>query len=211
MNRLIPVLTAAVCIVMTGCHRDMWDQPKVTTLQESDFFRDGSGARTPVEGTVARGKLNEDSLLHDGIENGAPATRFPYRITKEILEKGRERYDIFCLPCHNQSGDGFGMIVQRGFQQPKPFTHPSVVERPVGYYIGVLRFGFDKMNGIEDPNLADKVHPPLGKAMNADERWATVAYIRALQRSQNARVSDVPQEILPNLDKPKDEGGKSDH
>jgi hypothetical protein len=198
-------------VFAAGCHRDMWDQPKITTLQESDFFADKSGARTPVAGTVARGHLNEDELLHDGTESGATATRFPYEITKEILEKGRGRYDIFCLPCHGQSGDGLGMIVQRGFKQPRPLSDPAVMSRPVGYYFGILRFGFDKMNGITDPALADKVHPPIGKAMSVDEKWATIAYIRALQRSQTATAADIPPEEIQRLNAPEQEGGGGDH
>lgn len=198
-------------VLAGGCHRDMWDQPKITTLQESDFFADKSGARTPVPGTVARGRLNEDELLYDGTENGATATRFPYEITKEILEQGRERYDIFCLPCHGQSGDGLGMVVQRGFKQPRPLYDPAVMSQPVGYYFGVLRFGFDKMNGITDPALGDKVHPPLGKAMSVEEKWATIAYIRALQRSQTATTADIPPEEMQRMNVAEQKGGAGGH
>lgn len=211
MSRMV-LFAFGLCVAVAGCHRDMWDQPKITTLQESDFFADKSGARTPVAGTVARGKLNEDDLLYNGTENTVVAVRFPYRITKEILEKGRERYDIFCLPCHGQSGDGLGMIVQRGFKQPKALYDPVVMRRPVGYYFGVLRFGFDKMNNITDPALADKVHPPLGKAMSVDEMWATVAYIRALQRSQTATLADIPKEELEKMNASAEgKGGGSGH
>jgi hypothetical protein len=189
----------------------MWDQPKVTTFDESEFFKDGSGARMPVPGTVPRGQLNEDELLHQGTENGEVSTRFPYRVTKAMLESGRERFDIFCLPCHGQSGDGQGMIVQRGFQQPKPLTDATIVSRPVGYYFGVLTRGFDILNGISDPAKQDKVHPPLGKVMSPDEKWATVAYIRALQRSQSATVADVPQDERAKMDNPNQGGAPSDH
>lgn len=194
-------LTAA--LVTAGCERDdMWEQQRTSTLGPSDFYDDNQGARAPVEGTVAQGHLKEDDFLHRGVENGEIATRFPFPITKKHLEDGRVKYDVFCLPCHARVGDGYGMIVQRGFKQPASFHIDRLRNASPGYYYSVLVNGF-RQTQRPDADLKDddKVHPAIAKNLTAEERWSVIAYIRALQLSQNAKLSDVPSDRVDELNK----------
>lgn len=157
----------------------MHDQPRYEPLEASTFFKDGRASRPQVPGTVARGQLKIDGLLYSGKIAGKPVDAFPFPITKDILARGQERYNIFCAPCHARIGDGAGMIVQRGMRQPPSFHIQRLREAPAGYYFDVITNGFGAMY-----SYADRV------AVN--DRWAIVAYIRALQLSQNAALEDVP-------------------
>lgn len=157
----------------------MQDQPKYIPLRDSGFFGDNRSARPVVEGTVARGHLREDDLLYRGKVDGAPAAAFPFPVTAEILERGRERYDIYCSPCHGGAGYGDGMIVRRGFRKPTSFHIDRLREAPPGHFFDVITNGFGAMY-----SYASRVKPR--------DRWAIAAYIRALQLSQNARIDDVP-------------------
>jgi mono/diheme cytochrome c family protein len=163
----------------TGFEHGMEKQPKLKPLQPSEFFSDGRGSRPGVEGTVARGDLQEDTLFYTGKENGRDALRFPEPVSAKLLTRGRERYDIFCAVCHDRTGSGNGMIVQRGFPRPPSFHQARMVAAPVGHYFDVITHGFGRMY-----SYGDRVPP--------QDRWAIVAYIRALQRSQNAGLADVP-------------------
>jgi len=169
----------AVLATAGGCHNDMRDQPRSDPLEASDFFSDGVASRSPVPGTVARGQLKADAQLESGMVDGKLATSFPYPVTADMLARGRERFGIFCTPCHGQLGDGQGMVVRRGFKQPSSFHVDRLRAAPPGYFFDVMTNGFGVMS-----SYASQV--PVA------DRWAIAAYIRALQRSQYARLADVP-------------------
>jgi len=172
-----------------GCRQDMFDQAKVKPMARSEFFDDGRAARPPVPGTVARGQLNDDEHLHTGRVGGALVTMFPYEVTREMLDRGRERYNIFCTPCHDPVGNGNGMIVRRGFRQPPSLHDQRLREAPVGHHFDVITNG---LGAMPDNRAQIPVH----------DRWAIVAYIRALQLSQNATTADVPPAEMQKLREP---------
>ncbi|MBA2307570.1 hypothetical protein H0W26_05550, partial [Candidatus Dependentiae bacterium] len=146
-NSIIAVAGLAV-VSAVGCQRDdMWYQTKVETYESSDFFAGGQASRKPVGGTVARGSLKEDSLLYLGTTGGTQTAVFPFKITKEILDRGRNRYEIFCRPCHGKTGDGLGMVVQRGFKQPDSFSSDRLRSASPGYLYQVLAKGYTDANG----------------------------------------------------------------
>ncbi|MGH9313761.1 MAG: c-type cytochrome [Vicinamibacterales bacterium] len=156
----------------------MHDQPKYEPLEASTFFRDGQASRPLVEGTVARGQLREDEHLYTGKVNGQPATTFPFAITREMMDRGQERYDIYCAPCHDRAGTGDGMIVKRGYRMPQSFHIDRLREAPPGHFYDVVTNGFGAM-----PDYRAQIRP--------EDRWAVVAYIRALQLSQHASEADT--------------------
>lgn len=181
---------AAVVLALglaAGCRLDMHDQPRYEPLEASTFFEDGRSARPRIEGTVARGELREDVHLYTGRVGGELATTFPFPVTRETLERGRERYQIFCSPCHGGLGNGNGIIVQRGFTQPTSFHDPRLRNVAPGYIFDVVTNGFGAMTSYRT-----RVRP--------EDRWAVTAYIRALQLSQNARLSDVPPDVRSELE-----------
>ena len=157
----------------------MHDQPRFEALEASDFFEDGRSARPYVNGTIARGALRDDEHLYFGRVNGEIADTVPLPVTRELLEKGHERFDIFCTPCHGQLGNGEGMIVQRGFRRPPSFHEERLRNMPVGHFYDVISNGFGTM-----VDYSSRVAPR--------DRWAIAAYIRALQLSQRATLEDVP-------------------
>lgn len=167
----------------SGCEirKAMYDQPKLKPLQRSEFFSDQRASRPLIEGTVAQGQLREDAHLYDGTEHGKPAESFPFPVTREVLLRGQERYNIFCSPCHDRAGTGNGMVVQRGFKKPVSYHDPRLRASPPGYFYAAIKNGFGQM-----PSYADQI--PV------QDRWAIIAYIRALQLSQNATLEDVPAE-----------------
>lgn len=175
------------CLVLTaGCRQDMHDQPRYEALEASAFFPDHRSARPLVEGTVARGNLQADDHLYQGRENGEVAKTFPFPITEQVLLRGQERFNIYCSPCHSQLGDGQGMIVQRGLKQPPSFHIDRLRDAPVGYFFTVITSGFGVMF-----DYADRI--------SVEDRWAIIAYIRALQLSQHATLADVPAEERQKL------------
>lgn len=182
MHKYLSILLIGFALAGSGCEirKAMYDQPKYEPLQKSDFFADGRSSRPLIDGTVARGELRDDELLYTGKENGEEAKRFPFPITKEVLLRGQERYNIYCTPCHDYAGTGRGMVVQRGFKQPTSFHDQRLRDSAPGYYFTVITGGFGQM-----PSYADQV--PV------KDRWAIAAYIRALQLSQHATVDDVPE------------------
>jgi mono/diheme cytochrome c family protein len=183
-------LLLLAALVVSGCRQDMHDQPKFEPLEASSLFVDGRSSRAPVEGTVARGQLREDAHLYQGLQpDGQPVATFPYPMTPEQLQQGRERYDVFCSPCHGRSGDGLGMIVRRGFKQPTSFHDPRLRDSPPGYFFTVITNGFGQMS-----SYASQVKP--------EERWAIVAYIRALQLAANAPVESLSEEERQRLAEP---------
>lgn len=241
---------AALLALAPGCRQDMHDQPRYEPLEPSTFFEDGRGSRPPVEGTVARGSLREDSEFFTGRAGGngraggaaqgqqpsnigttetgttsvsgtgaggTGATRgttmtggaaltnqgaaqssdvfaqyegfvtaFPYPVTKEVLDRGEERYNIFCSVCHSRTGDGNGMVVRRGYRKPPSFHEDRLRQAPVGYYFDVITNGFGAM-------------PDYSAQITARDRWAIIAYLRALQRSFQGTPADVPPDQRDRL------------
>jgi mono/diheme cytochrome c family protein len=174
-------LVLAVLLVAglaAACRQDMHDQPRIEPYEESDFFADGRGNRMPVEGAVARGQLRADEAFYTGLAGDQFVEVLPVEVTRELLDRGRERYDIFCSPCHSRVGDGRGMIVRRGFKQPASFHEQRLRDQKIGYFYDVISRGFGEMS-----SYAAQVEP--------EDRWAIAAYIRALQLSQNVVVADL--------------------
>jgi mono/diheme cytochrome c family protein len=165
---------------LTGCDmRDMYNQPKYTPLQRSEFFDDERSARPMVPDTVARGQLRTNEAFYAGTVSGKFVESIPLPVDSTLLWRGQERYDVFCAPCHDRTGAGNGMIVQRGFRQPASFHVQRLRDAPAGYFYDVITRGFGAMQ-----DYAAQITP--------EDRWAIVAYMRALQLSQNATVADVP-------------------
>jgi mono/diheme cytochrome c family protein len=180
-DRAISALALIAAIALwSGCRLDMHVQPKQNPLSPSDFYPDKRSARPLVEGTVARGQLHEDTYFYTGKIGDNPGDVMPFPVTKEVLERGRERYNIYCAPCHSRIGDGNGFIPSRGFTRMPPSYHiPRLQKAPLGYFFDVMTNGFGIM-----PDYASQVSP--------EDRWKIVAYIRALQLSQSASMKDVP-------------------
>jgi mono/diheme cytochrome c family protein len=164
---------------LAGCRLDMHLDPKFKPLDKSDFFEDGRSSRALVPGTVARGELRDDTYFYTGMVGKDPGNEMPFPATREVLERGRERFNIYCSPCHSQLGDGNGMIVQRGYRRPPSFHDPRLRAAPLGHFFDVMTNGFGAM-------------PDYAAQIPARDRWMIAAYIRALQRSQNATATDVP-------------------
>jgi len=173
-----PLALLAV-LALAGCRQDMHDQPRFKPLAESDFYPDLRSARPPVEGTVARGQLHEDTYLYTGKMGNSPGDYMPFPVTEDVLVHGRERFNIYCAPCHSRVGDGNGMIVQRGFRAPPSYHTERLRKAPLGYFFDVMSNGFGAM-------------PEYASQIPVRDRWDIVAYIRALQLSQGATMSDVP-------------------
>jgi len=176
----------ALVLLFAGCRLDMHLQPKYLPYEKTDFFADGRSERQPVPGTVARGQLRTDELFYSGRENGVVVDKFPFPITHADLERGRERYNVYCTPCHDYTGSGRGMIVQRGFPQPPSYHIQRLREAPVGHFYEVMTNGFGAMY-----SYAARIEPA--------DRWRIAAYIRVLQLSQNATIQDVPESERQNL------------
>ena len=221
---LVAVVTVFIALLVSGCRQDMHDQPKYKTFAASPFFADGQASRPPVRGTVARGTLHDDALLYTGkldaqsaqipgppiaqaaaqapvvgIPTAVPAPSpdktglgfanlFPFPITAEVLNRGETNYNVYCSVCHDRLGTGDGMIVRRGYRRPPSYHTDRLRQAPAGYFFDVITNGFGAM-----PDYAVQISPP--------DRWAIVAYIRALQISQNAAIADVPADKRSELEK----------
>ena len=180
------ILTGILAVATSGCRQDMHDAPRYDPLESSALNRGTPSALAPVAGTVARGQLNENTLLHTGQLNGEPATVFPFEITRADLDRGQERYNIYCAPCHSRTGDGVGMVVQRGYRQATSYHIDRMREAPVGYFYDVITNGFGAM-------------PDYRAQVAVEDRWRIVAYIRVLQLSHQATIADVPAAELDRL------------
>ena len=167
-------------VLLCGCRQDMHVQPKYVPEDLSTFFADGRSERPVVEGTVARGQLRTDELLYIGRVSGVVADLFPFPITATDLSRGRERYNIYCSPCHDYTGNGQGMIVQRGLPSPPSFHLERLRQAPAGHFFEVITNGFGLMY-----SYASRVPP--------EDRWRIAAYIRALQLSQHGSTADIPE------------------
>jgi hypothetical protein len=180
LRQSIVVIALAGTALLAACRLDMQVQPRVNPLAKSDFFPDQRSARPPVEGTVARGQLHEDAYFYTGKIGNSPGDYLPFPVTREVLDRGRERYNIFCAPCHSRVGDGNGFVPSRGFARTPPSFHiPRLQKAPAGYFYDVITEGFGTM-------------PDYASQIPARDRWNIVAYVRALQLSQNATMADVP-------------------
>jgi hypothetical protein len=177
--RNISPLGLLAVLALAACRQDMQDQPRFKPLAESDFYSDLRSARPPVEGTVARGQLHEDAYFYTGKLGNNPGDYMPFPVTEDVLVRGRERFNVYCAPCHSRLGDGNGMIVQRGLRPPPSYHTERLRKAPLGYFFDVMTNGFGAMQ-----DYASQIPPR--------DRWAIVAYIRALQLSQDAAMSDVP-------------------
>ncbi len=186
----------AIGILLAGCNTDMWVQQKSHPLDKSEFFADGQASRPLLQGTVSRGNLRQDAVFFTGIDNGKWVDTIPSEVNMELLKRGQERYDIFCTPCHGRTGDGEGMIAKRGFKLKRPVgnMHTDRLRKmPVGHFYDVITNGYGAMY-----SYASRIEPK--------DRWAIVAYIRALQLSQNVKATDLTPEQQAKLnEKPKAE------
>ncbi|HYL16204.1 MAG TPA: cytochrome c [Terriglobales bacterium] len=180
LRKIAPLGTAL--LLFAGCRQDMHNQPRFKPLAKSDFYADLRSARSPVEGTVARGDLRADGYFYSGMTPGTntPGDYMPFPVTEQLLERGRERFDIYCTPCHSRLGDGNGIVPTRGFARKPPSFHIDRLRKaPLGYFFDIMTHGFGIM-----PDYAAQIAPK--------DRWAIVAYIRALQLSQNATAAEIP-------------------
>ena len=173
------VSLAMSALVFLGCRQDMHDQPKYIPLRASAFFSDARSARPLVEGTVARGHLQDDELMYTGKVRGEDATLFPMRVDAPVMARGHERFNIYCAPCHGRTGEGDGMVVLRGYRRPPSMHQDRLRSAPAGHFFDVMTNGFGAM-------------PDYAAQIRAEDRWAIVAYIRALQLSGHATLADVP-------------------
>jgi len=165
----------------------MADQPRYKPLQQSTFFGDDRSARPLEPGTVAQGRLKADERFYTGKSGGALITSLPVPLTKELLARGQERFNIFCSPCHDRTGSGNGMVVQRGYLRPPSYHIDRLRQAPIGHFFDVMTNGFGAML-----DYAAQIPPA--------DRWAIATYIRALQSSQNATLADVPPEARQQLE-----------
>ena len=185
-NRIFIAGGALLCLALTACRDDMHNQPRYKPLAATAFFGDGRSARPEVEGTIARGQLRIDEARYTGKVDGEDIDQFPIPITKADIERGQSRFNVYCTPCHGRLGDGNGMVVQRGFRQPPSYYSQRLINAPIGHYFDVVSNGFGSM-----ASYASRVTP--------DDRWRVIAYIRALQLSESAKLGDVPADQRQNL------------
>ncbi|QNI37116.1 c-type cytochrome [Edaphobacter albus] len=164
---------------LAGCRQDMHDQPKFFPQRGTSFYADGRSVRPQVVNTVARSQGEAGSYFMTGMVDGAEGDGMPYKVTLPVLERGQERYNVYCTPCHSRVGNGKGMIVQRGYYAATSFHSYRLRQAPLGHFFNVISNGYGAM-----PDYAAQIRP--------EDRWAIAAYIRALQLSQNAAGTDVP-------------------
>lgn len=178
------VLGAMALVTLCGCRQEMYDQPKYEPLEKSGFYSDARASRPYVEGTVPRGAL--DAPVAPLPPGGAPSpaaltATLPMPLTRELLARGRERFEIFCTPCHDRTGSGRGMVVRRGYRQPPSYHIERLRDAPVGHFYDVMTRGLGAM-----PDYAQQIPP--------DDRWAIAAYVKALQLSQRTTIAELPPE-----------------
>lgn len=176
----LQILALAACVLAAGCRLNMHDQHKVKPLGASTFFADGQGARPLPAHTIARGDLREGFAFTGLGPDNKPVAQMPpeIQVTKELLLRGQERFNIYCSPCHGRLGLGNGMIVQRGYKQPTSYHIERLRTAPIGYFFNVMTEGYGVM-------------PTYAPQIPVHDRWAIAAYIRVLQYSQNANAADL--------------------
>ena len=179
----------ACCVLLlaaAGCRQDMHDQPKFKPLAQSDFYADQRASRPVVAGTIARGQLRDDSPLFTGKAEGKFVETLPIPLSAALLDRGRERYTIYCTPCHGQTGRGDGMVVRRGYRKPSSFHVDRLRGERVGYYYDVMTNGFGAMSDY-------------AAQISVKDRWAIAAYVRALQLSEYANANELDPEALKQI------------
>lgn len=177
----VAVMVSTLCV--TACRQDMHNQPRYKPLAATNFFGDGRSERPTIEDTVARGQLHIDQARYTGKQNGKDIEFFPIQITVADVQRGQQRFNIYCSPCHGYAGNGHGMIVSRGLRQPPSYYDPRLMNAPVGHFFDVMTNGYGAMY-----SYASRVA--------VDDRWRIAAYIRALQLSQNG-PANVAQQVAP--------------
>ncbi|HEX7830255.1 MAG TPA: cytochrome c [Thermoanaerobaculia bacterium] len=182
-------LIALALLTLAACRQKMANQPRYDPYEPSDFFADGMSARPRIEGTVARGEISNNPFLDTGKVNGQIADGFPMPVTRELIDRGQTRFDIYCSQCHGRIGNGNGMIPSRGYRRPPSFHTDKLRTAPTGHFFDVMTNGFGAM-------------PPYRTMIPAQDRWAIVAYIRALQISQNSNAAELTAEQRTQLDAP---------
>ena len=182
--RRLAAALLTIALLALSCRQKMANQARYDPLEPSDFFSDGMSARPRVAGTVARGELIADPYFETGKINGQDGDGFPFAITAEVMNRGEERFNIFCSECHGRLGDGNGMIPARGYRRPPSYHTARLRAAKPGHFFVVMTNGFGSM-------------PPYRTMVPARDRWAIAAYIRALQLSQTATLADVPNGTLP--------------
>lgn len=170
---------AVVALTGVACRQDMHDQPKYTALEASTFFENAQASRVPPAGTVARGHLRDDTHLYEGLVDGGPAGEFPFPVDAAVMARGQEMFNAFCSPCHGMTGEGNGMVVQRGFTPPPSLGEDFLRGMPPGYFFSVIT------NGIG-------VMPDHASQITVEDRWAIVAYLQALQLSRSVSIEELP-------------------
>ncbi|HET9882628.1 MAG TPA: cytochrome c [Candidatus Binatia bacterium] len=175
------MLTSVAIFAIAGCRQQMADQPHQRPLEPSNFFDDGMASRPVEPGTVARAGKEQNGLRFHSKVDGKLVDTFPFEVTMEVLARGQERYEIFCSPCHDRLGTGQGMIVRRGFTPARSFHDPRLRDAPAGHFFEVITQGFGQM-------------PSYANQLSEQDRWAVIAYIRALQFSRNVRLDQLPPE-----------------
>lgn len=176
-------------LLLASCRQKMANQARYDPLEPSDFFADGMSARPRIAGTVARGEISGNPYFDTGKVNGQIADGFPMPVTLDVVNRGHDRFDIYCAQCHGRVGDGNGMIPSRGYRRPPSFHTETLRKAPTGHLFDVMTNGFGAM-------------PPYGTMIPPQDRWAIAAYIKALQLSQNATVADIPVTERAKLDAP---------
>jgi len=177
----------AATVMVAGCRQDMHDAPRYEAFEANATFPDNRASRNPPTGTVARGWLRDDEALYTGKLGGQPVDEFPFPIARAELQRGQERFNIYCTPCHGRLGDGNGMVVQRGLRQAASFHQDRLRQEKLGYFYDVITNGFGAM-------------PDYATQIPVRDRWLIVAYVRTLQMSQHASVNDVPADQRGTLD-----------
>jgi hypothetical protein len=173
------LIGCAAVLGLCGCYQEMSDGPRHDPLEPSAWFDDGMSARHPPAGTIPRGTLDLDTHLHRGTRDGRYLRGYPFPITRADLERGRERFSIYCSPCHGETGSGDGIIALRGFEEVETYHRPGLRRAPEGYLFEVVTRGRGAM-----PSYAERIE--------VRDRWRVVAYLRALQLSQHATLADAP-------------------
>ncbi len=176
-----------VLLTVSGCRRDMYDQPKTKLFSKTEFFADQSSARPLPAHTVVYHGARVDEARFTGLTKGILVAQLPVKLTPDLLERGRERYEIYCAICHGASGDGQGQVVRRGFPAPPSYHQERLRQAPIGHFYDVITNGYGAMY-----SYAARVNP--------DDRWAIAAYIRALQLSQNTPRNQLEPEDLKKLE-----------
>lgn len=204
--RIVGLLFAALCLLASGCEKlmqNMYDQPRYKPFAASTLFVDGASARTPPDGTEpfsegpfagpSSGRYGSEQVAQDAVAREATAVPFP--VTRQLLQRGRERFEIYCAPCHSPLGDGDGLVARRGFPHPPSYHDERLRRAPDRHFYEVMSEGYGVM-----ASYADRVAPR--------DRWAIVAYIRALQLSQHAPVAALPPEVRERLEQAAAEEGR---